>query len=87
MEYNVIGTINKSTGVMLTDDEGFEYPETAPIEGFHVNTLPEFMTEELEPFVVEPSTPLRIFSGRTDTVALKFANEEEFKAVTGYEDL
>jgi hypothetical protein len=84
--FDILGTIYKSTGVMLTDNDGHEYPETAPIAGYHVNTLPEFMTEALQPFAVTPSTPRRVFAGREDTVFLTFADEAEFKQVTGYVD-
>lgn len=34
---DVVGVINKPTGVMLTDTDGNEYPEMAPIDGWHVN--------------------------------------------------
>ena len=34
---DVVGVIQKATGVMLTDDEGFEYPEMAALDGWHVN--------------------------------------------------
>ena len=34
---DLVGTIYEPTGVTLTDDEGNEYPETAPVDGWHVN--------------------------------------------------
>jgi hypothetical protein len=34
---DIVGVIYKATGVMLTDPEGNEYPETAPLDGYHVN--------------------------------------------------
>ena len=34
---DVIGTIHEPTGTMLTDDEGNEYPEMAPVDGWHIN--------------------------------------------------
>ena len=34
---DVVGTIMDPTGNMLTDAEGNEYPEMAPLEGWHVN--------------------------------------------------
>lgn len=34
---DLVGTIYEPTGNMLTDDEGNEYPETAPVDGWHVN--------------------------------------------------
>jgi hypothetical protein len=44
---DIIGLIYKPTGVMLTDEEGFEYAEQAPITGWHVNTteeMPEWLS-------------------------------------------
>ena len=34
---DVVGVIHEPTGTMLTDDEGNEYPEMAPVDGWHVN--------------------------------------------------
>lgn len=34
---DLVGIIYEPTGNMLTDDEGNEYPETAPVDGWHVN--------------------------------------------------
>ena len=34
---DIVGVIYEPTGVMLTDDDGNEYPETAPVDGWHVN--------------------------------------------------
>jgi hypothetical protein len=34
---DVVGTIMDPTGVILTDDEGNEYPEMAPLDGWHIN--------------------------------------------------
>ena len=34
---SIVGTIHKPTGVTLTDADGNEYPETAPLSGYHVN--------------------------------------------------
>ena len=35
--FDIVGLIHEPTGTMLTDDEGIEYPEMAPIPGWHVN--------------------------------------------------
>ena len=35
--FDIVGLIHEPTGTMLTDDEGMEYPEMAPIPGWHVN--------------------------------------------------
>jgi len=34
---DVVGLIHEPTGTMLTDDEGNEYPEMAPVDGWHIN--------------------------------------------------
>jgi hypothetical protein len=34
---DVVGQLSAPTGNMLTDDDGNEYPETAPIAGHHIN--------------------------------------------------
>ena len=34
---DVVGTLHEPTGNTLTDDEGNEYPETAPVDGWHIN--------------------------------------------------
>jgi hypothetical protein len=34
---DIVGVIYEPTGNMLVDDEGNEYPETAPLDGWHVN--------------------------------------------------
>jgi hypothetical protein len=66
---DVIGVIHVETGNMLThedsDGETFEYPEMAPVEGWHANLLlhGEELPASLEPFVIEaPSTPHRRFA-------------------------
>jgi len=73
--------IYEPTGKMLKDEEGNEYPEMKEVEGFHCNTLPEFMSEELKPFIVTPTALRRVFAGRDDTVCLKFNSEAEFRAL------
>jgi len=34
---DIVGIISKPTGNILTDAEGNEYPEQAPIDGWHIN--------------------------------------------------
>ncbi len=56
------GIVYTSTGVMLTDEEGNEYPETAPVAGFHVNVsaMPDVLREfMLDP---QPSYPKCVFA-------------------------
>ena len=63
--FDVVGLIHEPTGTMLTDAEGMEYPEMAPIPGWHVNLRirGDYMRDEAEAIDavsgVEPSTPHR----------------------------
>lgn len=68
---DVIGTIFAPTGNMLqtTEEDGstYEFEETAPVEGFHVNVRLREGVElatEVQEFVLSPapSTPARIFA-------------------------
>lgn len=81
MTYDLIGTIYKPSGVMLTDREGNEFPEMVAIEGYHVNVLPSEDMSLVEPYIIVPSALSRVFAGRDDTVALKFANRDEWLAL------
>ena len=85
MIYDIIGTIYKPSGVLLTDEDGNEYPEMVALEGYHVNTLPP-LADGLEPYVVAPTTLSRVFAGRDDTVALKFSSRDEWLS-QGYENV
>lgn len=64
---DVVGVINKPTGNTLTDAEGNEYPEMAPIEGWHINIrlVGDAMRSEVEAldaqYGVEPATPERVW--------------------------
>ena len=62
---DIIGTMYRETGNMLTTDDGMEYPEIEAISGYHAN-LREILTEEQEatlPTVTAPATPYRKWSG------------------------
>jgi hypothetical protein len=64
VDLDVIGTIWKPTGVMLTDEEGNQYPQMEPLDGFHANI--RGITEEqaaLLPTIAKPSSPVRIWAG------------------------
>jgi len=61
-ELDVIGTIYQPTGTMLTDDEGNEYPEMTPIDGFHANIKTDKVVEGL-PTIEAPDTPYRKWLG------------------------
>jgi len=58
---DVIGAIYKPTGKMIKNDMG-NYPETAPIEGWHVNVRAEETIPELEPYIVTPAAPYRVWA-------------------------
>lgn len=58
---DVIGTIYKPTGNMLTTDEG-PVDEMAPIPGWHVNVRHMGEALELAPFQVYPATPVRMWA-------------------------
>lgn len=57
---DIIGLIYTPTGTVLTDPEGFEYPEMAPIDGWHVNMRGE-VPAAIQPYVVQVNSPYRIW--------------------------
>ena len=63
--FDIVGLIHEPTGNMLTDAEGIEYPEMAPIPGWHVNLRirGDYMRTEAEAIDatdgVSPVTPHR----------------------------
>ena len=83
MIYDLIGTMYKPTGAMFKDNENNEYQEMKAIDGYHVNTLPP-LAESLEQYVVTPTTQIRVFAGREDTICLKFKDRVEWLSL-GYE--
>ena len=60
---DTIGVIYKPTGVMLTNEDGIEYPEMQAIDGWHVNVwvLPEEDATALQPYVITPTNPVRVW--------------------------
>mgnify|MGYP001157089876 CR=1 FL=1 len=64
---DVVGLIHEPTGTMLTDDEGNEYPEMAPVDGWHVNIrlVGDAMRETVEALDathgVTPNSPSRVW--------------------------
>lgn len=64
---DVVGVIQEPTGTMLTDDEGNEYPETAPVDGWHVNVrlVGDAMRETVEALDathgITPNSPSRVW--------------------------
>ena len=62
---DIIGTMYRETGNMLTTEDGMEYPEMEAIEGYHAN-LREDLTAAQEaelPTVDAPATPYRKWAG------------------------
>jgi hypothetical protein len=65
---DIVGVIYRPTGNMLVDDEGNEYPETAPLDGWHVNIrlIGEKMRDIVEAidaqYGVTPETPARVWA-------------------------
>ena len=64
---SVVGTLHEPTGNTLTDDEGNEYPEMAPMTGWHVNIrlVGDAVRETVEALDtshgVTPETPMRVW--------------------------
>ena len=64
---DVVGVLQEPTGTMLTDDEGNEYPEMAPVDGWHVNVrlVGDAMRETVEALDathgVTPNSPSRVW--------------------------
>jgi len=64
---DLVGTIYEPTGTMLTDAEGNEYPEQAPVDGWHVNVrlVGDGRREDVEAidatYGVVPNSPSRVF--------------------------
>lgn len=56
-----VGVIWRPTDVMIVDPEFREFPETAPLDGWHVNFIGA-LPIEAEAFEVFPSTPSRVFA-------------------------
>ena len=63
-----VGVIYEPTGKMLTDAEGFEYPEMALLDGYHVNVrlsgdnVRESVEAIDELYGVTPNSPSRVFA-------------------------
>lgn len=55
---DVIGTIYKPTGKMITTDEG-EVPEMVPVEGWHVNVRHTAKAPNLTAYQIFPKSPVR----------------------------
>ena len=64
---DIVGIISKPTGNILTDADGNEYPEQAPIDGWHINIrlLNDTFREVTEAIDLtngtSPETPSRVW--------------------------
>lgn len=56
---DVIGTIYKPTGTIVTGEDG-EYPEVAPVAGWHVNARGE-QDPTLDAYQIEVQSPVRVW--------------------------
>jgi len=64
----IVGNVYIPTGTMLTDDEGNEYPEKKPSEGYYVNIRTKTdLPTELSSFVFTPAADFPIPRWATDT--------------------
>ena len=63
-DLDVIGVMYTPTGTMLTSEDGFEYPEMTPIDGYHAN-IRGITAEQAAalPTIAAPATPNRIWAG------------------------
>ena len=61
---DIIGTIYKPTGNVITTDDGLTYPEQAPIDGFHANIRGSLTDEQQAglPLVGTPANPYRVWA-------------------------
>ncbi len=65
---DVVGIIYKPTGNMLTDPDGNEYPEMAPLDGWHINIrlMGDARRDDVDALSAyfvdpEPATPSRVW--------------------------
>ena len=64
---DIVGVIHEPTGNTLTDAEGNQYPETAPIDGWHINVrlVGDARRADVEAldaaYGVTPSSPSRVW--------------------------
>jgi hypothetical protein len=50
--------------------------------GYHLNVAPQVYTDAMQPYVMTPSFPRRVFAG-AETVFLRFADEAEARSALG----
>lgn len=60
---DIIGIIQEPTGEVLEDEEGADYPEMAPVGGFHANYRGDELPEALAQFEIPaPDNPVRVWA-------------------------
>ena len=65
---DIVGVIYQPTGIMITDEEGFEYPEITAVDGYHVNIrslhqeVNKLIESKLSDYIVTPATPNRVWA-------------------------
>ena len=62
---DIIGTMYRETGTMLTTEDGMEYPEMEAVDGYHANLREELTDEQvaLLPTIDAPTVPYRKWAG------------------------
>lgn len=60
----LLPNLTRTTGVILTDGGGNEYPETETITGYHTNlrTKSQDVVDAVQHLVVVPNSPSAVFS-------------------------
>lgn len=64
VDLDIIGTIFVPSGIMLADEEGNQYPEMIPVEGYHANVrgITAEQAEQL-PTIGKPTKAVRMWAG------------------------
>ncbi|MFK8986701.1 hypothetical protein [Acinetobacter seifertii] len=60
--------ISKTTGIVLKYEEGLEYEETIPIEGYHVNIRSISLLEIDSKFFASAESYQNVFSGKANYI-------------------
>ena len=62
---SICGELRKSTGIMLTDDDGNKYPEKVALQGFHANAVikNKYLAAALVGITISVDFPLIKISG------------------------
>ena len=74
----MIDIIGKLYDPATYDEAGNQITPATPLPGYHVNAIE--LTSELEPYLIEPATPRRVFAGQK-TYCLQFSDRAEWLAL------